>query len=503
MNANLYSLLRARFPSGDALAIETPQGRIISYTQLDAGAAALASRLRSLGVQKGDRVLAQTQKSPEALMFYLACVRSGLIYIPLNTAYKRDELAYFIGDAEPVAIVCDPASVEGVRALAGDAAVLGLDADGNGTLTEGLDLGAARGFDDVECEAGDVAAVLYTSGTTGVPKGAMLTHANLWSNALTLHAAWGFVAGDVLLHALPIFHTHGLFVACHCALLNGSRMLFMNRFDAATAITLMPRASVFMGVPTFYTRLLDEAAFDAVCCANVRLFVSGSAPLLESTFTEFERRTGHRILERYGMSETGMNTSNPLHGERRPGTVGPPLPGVEARVVDKGGAVVASGETGGLQIRGPNVFSGYWRKPERTAQEFSGDGFFHTGDLARIDADGYVSIVGRDKDLIITGGFNVYPKEVELRIDALEGVLESAVIGVAHVDFGEAVMAVIVRNTDGGALDEESVVAALKESIAGFKVPKRVVFVDELPRNAMGKVQKNVLRDAYGDLFTV
>jgi malonyl-CoA/methylmalonyl-CoA synthetase len=374
--------------------------------------------------------------------------------------------------------------------------VYSLDADGQGTLTE-----ACRPVDgdyDVRDVApDDTAVLLYTSGTTGRPKGAMLTHANLATNALALHRAWGWRPDDVLLHALPLFHIHGLFVACHCVLLNGTRMILLPKFDVAAVMQSLPRATVFMGVPTFYTRLLANQDFGRETCRHMRLFTSGSAPLLTQTFEEFRARTGHEILERYGMTETGMNTSNPLDGPRRPGTVGRPLPGVSLRIVNDSDETLPTGEVGQIQVKGANVFKGYWRQPEKTAEEFTADGYFRTGDLARLNDDGYVSIVGRAKDLIISGGLNIYPREIESYLDKIDGLLESAVIGVPHPDFGEAVIAVVVRNPEGANLTEAGVITALKNRIAGFKVPKRVFFVPELPRNTMGKVQKNLLRERY------
>ena len=504
MNQNLYSLLSSRFPKDHSKAfIETPEGRIYSYAVLVETSGRYARLLTDLRVAKGDRVAAQVEKSPEAIFLYLACLRIGAIYLPLNTAYKASEVAYFLGDAEPKVVVCHPASEAAMREIAskaGVAEVLTLGQEADGSLVErSVDLPPAEGC--VEAEADEIAAILYTSGTTGRSKGAMLSHRNLGSNTETLHKLWGFQPGDVLLHALPIFHTHGLFVATNCVLLNGGRMLFLNKFDAATMIRLIPRATVMMGVPTFYTRLLAEPDFTEEACGNMRLFISGSAPLLEETFIQFQERTGHTILERYGMTETNMNTSNPLDGERRAGTVGFPLPDVDVRVADEDGNILGQGETGVLEVKGPNVFQGYWRMPEKTASEFRPDGFFITGDVARFDERGYVHIVGRAKDLIISGGFNVYPKEIELCVDAIEGVGESAVIGLPHPDFGEAVVAVVTCK-NGAALEAQGIINAVKGDLANFKVPKKVVFLDELPRNAMGKVQKNVLRDSYKDTFT-
>lgn len=499
-NANLYALFEERFPDDTASDfLETPQGDRYSYADLDRWSALLAARLSELGVKPGDRVAAQVAKSPHALFLYLACLRAGFIYLPLNTAYPEPELEYFFSDARPRAAVCRPQAEQAV-ARAGKAHgvdhVLTLDVDGRGTLRGEAD-GATR-FDTFRNAADDVAAILYTSGTTGRPKGAMLSHGNLASNAQVLHRTWGFEPGDVLLHALPLFHTHGLFVACNTVLLNGSAMLFCPKFDVDTVKQLLPRATVFMGVPTFYVRLLADPEFGKAHCAGMRVFISGSAPLLAQTWHEFKERTGFEIVERYGMTECGMSTSNPLKGPRKPGTVGLPLQGVRLRVVDEAGKPLPAGEIGQIEFSGPNVFKGYWRNPEKTAEEFADDGFFKSGDLGSIDEEGYVCISGRDKDLIISGGYNVYPKEVELCIDALDGLAESAVIGVPHEDFGEQVIAVVVPAPGKTAPDEAEIIAALKQRLAGYKVPKRVLQVDALPRNAMGKVQKNVLRERFG-----
>ena len=507
MTENFFDILAARFPAdADAPFIELESGRSYSYRDLLDISGRYARLLAGLGVVKGDRVAVQVEKSAEAVFLYLACLRAGAAYLPLNTAYTRAEVGYFLGDAEPRVFVCAPATaaaLAGTAASAGVGTMLTLGAGGDGSLADraaGLD----PDFDSVPCASDDLAAILYTSGTTGRSKGAMMSHRNLSSNAATLHEYWGFRPGDVLLHALPIFHTHGLFVATNCVLMNGGAMLFLAKFDADAVFRLLPRATVMMGVPTFYTRLLADARLMREAAAHMRLFVSGSAPLLADTHREFEARTGHAILERYGMTETGMITSNPLDGERIPGTVGFPLPGVSLRVADgETGGPVPDGEVGVLEVKGPNVFSGYWRMPEKTAQEFRPGGWFITGDVGRIDGRGYVHIIGRAKDLVITGGFNVYPKEVETVIDAIDGVVESAVIGVPHPDFGEAAAAVVLRRpgaVDEG-LDEAAVIRACKEQLANFKVPKLVVFMDELPRNAMGKVQKNLLREAHKGAF--
>ncbi|MBI1206767.1 MAG: AMP-binding protein [Azospirillum sp.] len=508
MDNNLFSLFRTRFPADREVSfLETEDGRLWRYRDVEDLSGRYARLLAELGVAKGDRVAVQVEKSPEAIFLYLACLRAGAVFLPLNTGYTRAEIAYFLGDAEPRVFVCRPDSADALAATAaeaGVAAVLTLGEHGDGTLparAAGLD----PEFPTVTVADDDLAAILYTSGTTGRSKGAMLSHRNLGSNALALHRFWGFCADDVLLHALPIYHTHGLFVATNCVLLNGTGMLFLRHFDARRMIALLPRATVMMGVPTFYTRLLGHPDFTperaAAACRSMRLFISGSAPLLADTHREFRARTGHAILERYGMTETSMLTSNPLDGERIPGTVGFPLPEVEVRVADDQGRLLGRGETGVIEVRGPNVFKGYWRMPEKTAAEFRADGFFITGDIGLIDQLGYVHIVGRAKDLIISGGFNVYPKEIETVIDGLDGIVESAVIGVPHPDFGEAVVAVALRRAGRDDLCEAAIIAAARQELAAFKVPKRVFFADELPRNTMGKVQKNVLRERYRDLF--
>jgi malonyl-CoA/methylmalonyl-CoA synthetase len=516
-NPNFSALLERRFPTDlDSACIETTTGLVYSWRDLLHGSARIAHWLVSLGLRPDARVAVQVEKSPECLMLYLATLRAGLVYLPLNTAYQSAEIEYFLADAEPEVFVCTPARHGEMVPLARKAGCRHLVTLGerrDGTLLE-----AATPFDDafrtVQRKAGDLAAILYTSGTTGRSKGAMLTHGNLASNALTLDEAWGFAAvraaggQDVLLHALPLFHVHGLFVASHAALLAGARMLFIERFEPRLVLERLPRTTVFMGVPTYYTRLLAEDTFDRRCCGSMRLFISGSAPLLAETHREFEARTGHRILERYGMSETIMLVSNPYFerdGQRLAGTVGQPLPGVGVRVVREDGSACASGEIGAVEVRGPNVFAGYWRMPEKTAEEFTADGWFRTGDVGHFGGPGIpdntLTLVGRSKDLIISGGYNVYPKEIEGYIDELPGVVESAVVGLPHPDFGEAVAAVVVTRRPG-SLDAESVIASLKGRIANYKVPKRVFVVEDLPRNSMGKVQKNVLRDRYRSTFT-
>jgi malonyl-CoA/methylmalonyl-CoA synthetase len=501
---DLFALIRSRIADPAKVFIETHDGRRFTYADMIALSGRLASVLAARGVVPGDRVAVQVDKSPEAIILYLACVRAGAVYLPLNNAYTLAELEYFIGDAEPRVVVATPRTGADLGALArrlGVAATETLGTAGDGSLMEAA-AAAPEDFADVPRGWDDLAAILYTSGTTGRSKGAMLTQRNLASNALMLVDYWRFTADDVLLHALPIFHTHGLFVATNTLLLAFGSMIFLPRLDADEMLRQMPRCTTMMGVPTFYVRLLQDPRLDRAATAHMRLFISGSAPLLADTHRAWQERTGHAILERYGMTETNMNTSNPYDGERIAGTVGFPLPDVDLRVVDpETGTPLAVGEVGMIEVRGPNVFKGYWRMPEKTAAEFRPDGFFITGDLGTIDARGYVRIVGRGKDLVISGGYNVYPKEVETEIDAIPGVTESAVIGVAHPDFGEGVTA-IVAVPEGSTLTEGEVLARLDGRLAKFKQPKRVFFVGDLPRNTMGKVQKNILRDTYKDLYT-
>jgi len=472
--SNLYERFAGCFPKDlNRPFLETPEGPALSYANVEAATALYGGYLLSLGVEPGDRVAVQVGKSPEAVLLYLATLRVGAVFLPLNTAYTGSEISYFLGDSKPRVVVCDPAAEDAVRPLgleAGAAHVVTLGEDGSGSFPDGA-ANAQAMSGSVAREPDDLAAILYTSGTTGRSKGAMLSVENLWSNADTLRQYWGFTDQDVLLHALPIFHVHGLFVAINCVLASASRMLFLPKFDAKTVMELLPRATVMMGVPTFYTRLLGQDDFNADMCKNMRLFISGSAPLLSETWIEFESRIGHAILERYGMTETGMNTSNPLNGERIAGSVGPALPGVEARVVDEAGKSVPVGEPGVLEVRGPNVFKGYWNMPEKTAEEFRVDGFFITGDIAKIDANDYVSIVGRSKDLIITGGYNVYPKEIEEVIDAMDGIVESAVIGVSDPDFGERVVAVV--KASGTPPDPKAMTTQLKTTLGRLQSPQR------------------------------
>ena len=473
-------------------------GQVVTHQDFLATAAQLANVTTQIGLNPGDRVAVQVEKSPEALALYAACAQTGLVFLPLNTAYTVDELTYFIENSGAALIVCNGKSEEKLSAVANGlgAKIETLNADGSGSLMDQAKAMPAD-FATVSRDLDDLAAFLYTSGTTGRSKGAMLTQGNLLSNAQTLVKEWRFSSHDVLLHALPIFHTHGLFVATNVTLAAGSSMIFMPKFDLDQIIGRMPEASTMMGVPTFYTRLLDDTRFTKDLAAHMRLFVSGSAPLLAETHVQFEKRTSHRILERYGMTETNMNTSNPFDGERRAGTVGFALPGVELKITDPDtGAPLPDGDIGQIEVRGPNVFKGYWQMPEKTAAELREDGFFITGDLGKIDEDGYLHIVGRNKDLIISGGYNIYPKEIELVLDDQPGVLESAVVGVPHPDFGETVLGVIVPE-NGATPDTEALMDAIRQALARFKHPRELVIVDELPRNTMGKVQKNILREQY------
>ncbi|MDO8448253.1 MAG: malonyl-CoA synthase [Rhodoferax sp.] len=502
-NGNLFAALRAAFPQDlDAVAVETDSGLFYSWRDLERATAMMANLLDSLDLPAGSRIAVQVEKSVEAMVLYLATLRAGLVFLPLNTAYQSAEIEYFIGNAEPAVVVCTARNfgwVSKIAFKAGTQCVFTLNDDRTGSLLER----AAHCSDQHVValrQADDLAAILYTSGTTGRSKGAMLTHGNMLSNALVLKDYWGWQADDVLIHALPIFHVHGLFVAIHGALLNGSKMIWLSKFDPKLVIQKMPEATVFMGVPTLYVRLLAEPGLTREAARHMRLFIAGSAPLLIETFNEWQSRTGHTILERYGMSETVMLTSNPYdqsQGERRGGTVGFPLPGVSLRVQDEDGRPVPVGEIGGIQVKGPNVFKGYWRMPEKTAEEFTPDGYFKTGDVGKIDELGYVTIVGRSKDLIISGGYNVYPAEIEACINELPGVAESAVVGIPHADFGEVGVAVVTPKP-GATIDPGKIIASLKSQLANFKVPKQCFVVAALPRNTMGKVQKNILRAQYG-----
>ncbi len=502
MGGNLYDALLGKIEDDSRLLLTDQTVGKMSYADFADLCAKLAGALVGAGLQPGDRVAAQTEKSVVALALYLATVRAGGIYLPLNIAYTPAEIEYFLNDAEPAIFVCDPARLTALEPLAAAAGakILTLDPNGKGTLTDAATVvkpiaeTSSRG-------GGDIAAILYTSGTTGRSKGAMLSHDNLLSNAMSLVESWRFTENDVLIHALPIFHTHGLFVATNVVLASRASMIFQPKFDPNKIMEAMPKATSLMGVPTFYTRLLQHPDLNRDSTAHIRLFVSGSAPLLAETHQEWQARTGHAILERYGMTETNMNTSNPYDGRRIAGTVGFPLPSVEVRVTDpESGTLLGTEEIGMIEVRGPNVFQGYWRMPEKTAAEFRADRFLITGDLGKIDADGYVHIVGRGKDLIITGGYNVYPKEVEMEIDAMPGVDESAVFGVSHPDFGEGIIAAVVLKPNA-TLTEQEVVKALDGRLAAYKRPKKVAFMAELPRNTMGKVQKNVLRQQFADTF--
>jgi malonyl-CoA/methylmalonyl-CoA synthetase len=514
-NQNLFAALRAAFPADlEEIAVETMSASgeplLYSWRDLDRASARIANLLAALELPEGSRIAVQVEKSVEAMLLYLATLRAGHVFLPLNTAYQSAEIEYFVGNAEPAVVVCTPGNfgwVSKIAFTAGTQHVFTLGDDRTGSL---LERAAHFGDDHVPAARGadDLAAILYTSGTTGRSKGAMLTHGNLLSNAVMLKDYWGWVPGDVLIHALPIFHVHGLFVAIHAALLNGSKMIWLAKFDPRAAIAAMARATVFMGVPTLYVRMLAEQGLTPEAARHMRLFISGSAPLLIETFQEWQRRTGHTILERYGMSETIMLTSNPYqadarHGdqdERRGATVGFPLPGVGLRVVDDANQDLPVGEIGNIQVRGPNVFQGYWRMPEKTAEEFTPDGWFKTGDVGRVDERGYVSIVGRSKDLIISGGYNVYPAEIEGYINEMPGVAESALVGVPHPDFGEVGVAVVIAKP-GAQLDGEAIITALKGQLANFKIPKRCFVATELPRNTMGKVQKNLLREQHKNMF--
>ena len=514
-NQNLFAALRAAFPADlEQIAVETMSASgeplLYSWRDLDRASARIANLLAALELPEGSRIAVQVEKSVEAMLLYLATLRAGHVFLPLNTAYQSAEIEYFVGNAEPAVVVCTPGNfgwVSKIAFTAGTQHVFTLGDDRTGSL---LERAAHFGDDHVPAARGadDLAAILYTSGTTGRSKGAMLTHGNLLSNAVMLKDYWGWVPGDVLIHALPIFHVHGLFVAIHAALLNGSKMIWLAKFDPRAAIAAMARATVFMGVPTLYVRMLAEQGLTPEAARHMRLFISGSAPLLIETFQEWQQRTGHTILERYGMSETIMLTSNPYqadarHGdqdERRGATVGFPLPGVGLRVVDDANQDLPVGEIGNIQVRGPNVFQGYWRMPEKTAEEFTPDGWFKTGDVGKVDERGYVSIVGRSKDLIISGGYNVYPAEIEGYINELPGVAESALVGVPHPDFGEVGVAVVIAKP-GAQLDGEAIITALKSQLANFKIPKRCFVATELPRNTMGKVQKNLLREQHKGLF--
>jgi malonyl-CoA/methylmalonyl-CoA synthetase len=498
----LFDTLFQRHAGRETVFLHLADGTRITHSAFLKQTAQYAHALIGSGVTPGDRVAAQIEKSSQALALYAACLQTGAVFLPLNTGYTVEELRYFIENSGASLVICDAGRADALRKITdpSGAGLLTLNADGTGSLPARA-AAAPTSFRTADRGLDDLAAFLYTSGTTGRSKGAMLTQNNLLSNAQTLTTLWRFTDADVLLHALPIFHTHGLFVATNIALVSGAAMIFLPKFDAGTVIDQLPRATSMMGVPTFYTRLLEDPRFTQDLVAHMRLFISGSAPLLAETHERFETRTGHRILERYGMTETNMNTSNPYNGERRAGTVGFALPDVELKITDpKTGQPVAPGEVGQIEVRGPNVFKGYWQMPEKTAAELRANGFFITGDLGCVDPDGYIQIVGRDKDLIISAGYNIYPKEIELVLDDQPGVLESAVIGVPHADFGETVVALVVSEANA-PVDIATLQMAVTDQLARFKHPRQILLVDELPRNTMGKVQKNVLREAYKDLF--
>ena len=490
--------------SGDKPLLILENGVTYDYKTIEYKSSQIAALFKSINILPGDRISVQVDKSPESLFLYLACLQGGYIYHPLNPSYTANELEFFIENAEPSIIICDVTNLAIFENLAKKNSikhVFTLGVSGEGTLIDSLD-DSAINIQTFNTPKNHIAALLYSSGTTGIPKGIMLTHENLISNTETLVKTWQFTKEDVLMHALPIFHVHGLFVAIGCALSTGASMYWLNKFDPLKVLEHIDQCSVLMGVPTFYTRLLSTEKITHDNCKNMRVFISGSAPLLEETFNDFETMTGHKILERYGMTETNMNTSNPIDGARKPGTVGPPLPGIEIQIVDDEGKKVGDNVIGNLLVRGPNVFKGYWKMPEKTAEDFTAQGFFKTGDKAKIDADGYISIVGRSKDMIITGGLNVYPKEIELIIDDIQGVKESAVIGVYHKDFGEAVVAIVICSATS-ALKEIDIIEYCKQHLAGYKIPKKVIFANELPRNTMSKVQKNILRENHKNSFNL
>ena len=498
VKGNLYTSYKEGFKNNlEGQFLYDDKGLNITYRELDSETAKLANGLKELGLSEGDRVTVQVDKCIEMVYLYLACVRSNIIFHPLNPAYKEKELSYFLDDAKPSLFISNEETISSISDLSLEHSIdhlFVLNNDGSGNFS---DISTSEdNYITVACSDDDIAALLYSSGTTGKPKGIMLSHGNISSNAESLVKAWDFQESDCLLHALPIYHVHGLFVALGCVFMTGSKLKWLESFDADVVLKSIPECTVMMGVPTYYTRLLKRDLLDSKLTEGIRLFISGSAPLLEETFNEFNQRTNHQILERYGMTETNMNTSNPLKGNRKPGTVGLPLEDVQVRVVDEENNLLSQGEIGNLQIKGPNVFKGYWEMPEKTKEDFSKDGFFNTGDKGLIDEGGYVSIIGRSKDMIISGGLNVYPKEIESLIDKIEGVLESAVIGLSDEDLGEKVVAVIVSE-ESKTLDEKKVISEIKDQLAGFKAPKEVKFIDQLPRNAMGKVQKNILRETF------
>ena len=499
---NLFSSYSKGFPEDlNQVFIEHIEGSIITYQDLLDQSEKYANGFKALGLQAGDRVSIQVSKSPEVVFIYLACLRSNLIFHPLNTAYKEKELSFFLNDAKPSVFICEQEVSERIASLDIDqlpSNIYTLLPNQKGTIH---DIKVSGNHEVQDCPDEQIAALLYSSGTTGKPKGIMLTHGNIGSNAYALKEAWQFKSDDCLLHALPIYHVHGLFVALGCAFLSGSKVLWLDTFNLDEAVNALPNCTVMMGVPTYYTRLLSNEKLNKEVVKNIRIFISGSAPLLEETFDEFYLRTGHEIIERYGMTETNIISSNPVNGERKSGTVGVCLKGQALRIVDDGQNILGLDDIGNIQVKGPNVFKGYWNLPEKTKEDFGTDNFFSTGDKGFIDAEGYLTIVGRAKDMIISGGLNVYPKEVESVINEIEGVIESAVIGLPDDDLGEKVVAVIVKK-DQSQITESELISSLKTQIAGFKVPKKIILIEELPRNAMGKVQKNILRDIYAKMYS-
>ena len=499
MNHNLYKILYDNFKSNiDKICIEIPDSKKISFIDLDILSAHFASFLNDLGLKKGDRMICQIDKSLSAIGLYLACLRTGVIYTPLNTSYTHDEVEYFIQNIEPKLFVGRPKLNNSVENICSKLSVpffkiIGTS-DSDPVLMEILSMDPLNIFEN--CSDQDVAAILFTSGTTGKSKGAMITHGNLSSNALALREIWGFTCEDILLHPLPIFHVHGLFVALNTALLSASKIIFLEKFNVDDVIKNLTKSTVMMGVPTYYNRLINEEAFSEKLYRNMRLFISGSAPLTEKTFKEFKKKTNHSILERYGMTETGMITSNPLHGERIEGTVGFPLPKVEIRA-KKEGKILSENERGVIEVKGPNVFSGYWRMEEKTKEEFTEDGFFITGDIGQIDKTGRLTLSGRSSDMIISGGYNVYPKEIEIILNTIPGIKESAIIGVKHSDLGESPIAILVRDSKESEISDNDITEVLNGKLAKFKIPKSFIWIDKLPVNAMGKIQKKNLRIKY------
>lgn len=501
MNANLYNHFAFEKKSKNTL-LHLGYNTIITYEDIDGKVAQYCNLFKELGLRQNDRVVQQTEKCIDALCIYLASLRYGTIYIPLNPEFKSEELSYFIEDAEPALFICTPDRAEEIKKISDEKNISfmieSLSKNQGGTIQEKVK-NLKETFDTAIKSTDDIACILYTSGTTGQPKGAMLSHDNLLSNGLAIAALWKFSENDILLHMLPIFHCHGLFFACHSVLLSGAAIIFLQKLDVPLALEDLPKSTVFMGVPTYYTRLLEHPLFNKNITKNIRLFISGSAPLLEKTFYEFEKRTGHKILERYGMTETGINTSNPSD-HKIPGTVGLQLPDTEVKIFDDNGSELSPNQPGEIHIKGRNVFKGYWKKEEQTKNALTSDGFFKTGDIGQYDESGYLTIIGRSKEMIITGGFNVYPIEIETIINKINGVKESAIIGLPDADLGEIVIAIIALHDEIAAtlLDEQKIIGHLKSKLANYKVPKKVFFITSLPRNPMGKVQKNIIAKNIG-----